>query len=154
MLAGFVVAFFAGAAQAVTVSTTVDTDTGMVRLDFTDLPPYEQIRLQGVTALYWCNCVDSDNPSSLMSGSFTVNGSDLEMKYEAASPPSTNYITYYYLDGYDFTGFESLDWIVTTPSGGGDDVTLMGDRPHLVPEPSKALLCFVGLMALFVLRRS
>jgi len=154
VLAGFVVAFFAGATQAVTVSTTVDTGTGMVRLDFTDLPPYEQIRLQGVTGLYWCGCADPDNPSSLRSTSFTVNGNNLEMKYEGAPPPSTNYIDYYYLDGYVFEGFESVDWIVVTPSGGGDDVMVTGDRPILVPEPSNALLRFVGLMVLSVLRRS
>jgi hypothetical protein len=98
LLASVVVALFAGAMQAATVSTTVDTDTGMVRLDFTNLPPYEQIRLEGLTALYWCNCADLENPSSLSSTSFTVNGSNLEMKYEGRPPPSTNYIAYSYFD--------------------------------------------------------
>jgi hypothetical protein len=151
VLASVVVALFAGAIQAATVSTTVDTDTGMVRLDFTNLPPYEQIRLEGLTALYWCNCADPDNPSSLASTSFTVNGSNLEMKYEGAPPPSRNYITYYYFDDYVLSGFESVDWIVVTPLG-GDDVRLTGERPILVPEPPGSLLRFVGLMALFVLR--
>jgi len=41
LLAFVVVALFAGAMQAATVRATVDTGTGMVRLDFSDLPPYE-----------------------------------------------------------------------------------------------------------------
>jgi hypothetical protein len=109
LLASIVVALFAGAMQAATVRATVDTDTGMVRLDFTNLPPYEQIRLEGLTALYWCNCADLKTPSSWSSTSFTVNGSNLEMKYEGAPPPSTNYILYHSLDGYVFTG--SSRWI-------------------------------------------
>jgi hypothetical protein len=84
---------------AVAVDTTVDLEAQMVRLDFTDLPPYIQIRLEGVTALYWSTGLDGKNPSSLMSSGFTVNGANLEMKYEGAAPPTTNYITYSYLDG-------------------------------------------------------
>jgi len=79
--------------------------------------------------------VDLDNPSSWSSTSFTVNGSNLEMKYEGPPPPSTNYILYHSLDGYVFTWFESVDWIVVTPLD-GDDVIMTGDRPILVSEPS------------------
>lgn len=153
ILAGVIAALFTGTIQAADVRTTVDTGTGMVRLDFSDLPPYEQIRLQGLTALFWCNCVDPDNPSSWSSTSFTVNGSNLEMKYEGPPPPSTNYITYHYFDDYVLSGFESVDWIVVTPLD-GDDVIMTGDRPILVPEPSGALLRLFGLMALYVLRNS
>jgi hypothetical protein len=151
----FLVALFAGAGQAATIQTTVDTNTRMVRLDFTGLLPYEQIRLEGVTALYWCNCVDSLNPSSLMSTSFTVNAQNLEMKYEGGSPPSTNYITYHYLDSYDFAGYETIDWVVVAETSAGD-VRMTAQRPILVPvpEPSTALLCFVGLVLTGMVRRA
>jgi hypothetical protein len=153
MLAVAAVAFFAGAAQAVTVTTSVFTDTQTVRLDFTELPPYEQIRLEAVEALYWCNCVDLKNPSTLEGTGFTVNASNLEMKYEGAPPPSTNYIIYHYLDGYVPTGFESVEWIVVTQSV-GDDLRLTGDRPLFVPEPSTAMLCLIGLVTISVAKRS
>ena len=154
-LAGVVVAFLAGAAQAVTVTTTVDTNARSIVLDFTELPPYEQIRLEGVNALYWCNCVDLDNPSSLLGTGFTVNGDNLEMQYEGAPPPSTNFIDYHYLDGYVLAGFESIDWILVTESAGGE-LRVTGNRPILVlvPEPSTGLLYFVGLSILSVLRSS
>jgi hypothetical protein len=145
----------AAAAEAITVTTIVDESTRMVRLDFTDLPPYEQIRLEAVTALYWCNCIDPNNPSSLRSSSFTVNGGNLEMKYEGVPPPSTNFIEYHYLEGYVFTGYETVDWIVVTESG-GDEQTLTANRPVLapIPEPSTGLLCLIGLAATSVTRRS
>jgi hypothetical protein len=122
----------------VSVATTVDTNTQRVRLDFTGLPPsYEQIRLEGVTALYWCPCLDTDNPSSLKSTGFTVNGSNLEMQYEESSPPSTNYITYKYLDGYDFVDVEPVDWIVVTDLGGGEQ-TITADPPiKIYATPTK-----------------
>ena len=136
-------------AQAFT--TTVDTTAQTVRIDFTGLPAYEQIRLEGVDGLFWCACVDLDNPSSLSSTGFTVNGSNLEMQYEGAPPPSTNFIIYHYLDGYVFTGFEQVDWIVVTQLD-GEEMTLVGDRPLLVPEPlptslSLTALAVVGLLA-------
>jgi hypothetical protein len=153
-----VAVLIAGGAQALTVNTVVDTTAKTVRIEFTDLPDYEQIRLQAVTALFWCNCADPDNPSSLESTSFTVNGSNLEMKYEGAPPPppSTNYILYHYLDGYVYTGDETVDWIVITPLGGGGEVTVTGDRPlfAVIPEPSTSLLCAFGLVAMSAQRRS
>ncbi|MAG32884.1 MAG: hypothetical protein CL908_18560 [Deltaproteobacteria bacterium] len=151
-----VIALFAGTTQAATVTTMVDTATRMVRLDLGELSAYEQIRLEGVMALSWCNCLDSDNPSSLMATGFTVNGSSLEMQYEEAPPPSTNYITYHYLDGYIFSGLESVDWIVVTSSDGGDDEIVTGNRPLFVPvpEPSTGLLCLFGLMVLSAGRNS
>jgi len=80
-----------------------------------------------------------------------VNGSNLEMQYEGAPPPSTNFIIYHYLDGYVFTGFEQVDWIVVTQLD-GEEMTLVGDRPLLVPEPlptslSLTALAVVGLLA-------
>ncbi len=139
---------FVDSAQAVTVETVVDLDTQMVRLDFGDLPPYEQIALEGVTALYWCNCLDGDNPSTLMGTGFTVNGSNLQMQYEGSSPPSTNYITYFYLDGFYFAGFESVDWIVVTELGGGQQ-KITADRPIvLLPEPEVSTGFFCGAIGL------
>lgn len=131
-------------------TTSVDTMTQTVRLDFTDLPAYEQIRLEGVDALVWCACLDPDNPSSLSSSGFTVNGDNLEMQYEGVTPPSTNYIIYHYLDGYVFKGFESVDWVVVS---GEDEMSLTGDRPILepVPEPSAALLSVVAMAMVGVL---
>ena len=150
-----VMALPAGAAQAVTVTTAVDTNARSIVLDFTDLPPYEQIRLEGVEGLYWCNCVDSNNPSSLLGTGFTVNGENLEMQYEGTPPPNTNFVAYHYLDGYVLTGFESLDWILVTELG-GNELRVTGNRPILVlvPEPSTALLGFVALIILSVVRSS
>ena len=138
------------AAQAFT--TTVDTVTRTVRIDLTGLPAYEQIRLEGVDGLFWCACLDLDNPSSLSSTGFTVNGPNLEIQYEGATPPSTNFIVYHYLDGYVFTGFEQVDWAVVTEVGGGE-MRLTGDRPILVPEPSTSLLLLFGLMLMGVRAR-
>jgi hypothetical protein len=146
-----VAVLFTDGAQALEVVTTVDFQTQSVRLDFTDLPPYQQIRLEGVTELFWCNCVDPDNPSSIGSTGFTVNGTNLEMKYEGAPPPSANYIDYYYLDESTFVGFESLDWIVISSAEG--DLTVTGDQPFFVTEPSMPLLRIVGLMTLPVISR-
>jgi hypothetical protein len=135
-----------GPATAQAFTTTVDTAARTVRIDFTGLPAYEQIRLEGVTGLFWCACLDLGNPSSLSSTGFTVNGANLEMQYEGAPPPSTNFITYHYLDGYAFTGVEQVDWVVVAEVGGGE-TRLTGDRPMLmvVPEPSTALLFLFGL---------
>ena len=137
---------FIGPTTAQAFTMTVDTTAQTVRIDFTGLPAYEQIRLEGVDGLFWCACLDLDNPSSLSSTGFTVNGSNLEMQYEGAPPPSTNFITYHYLDGYVFTGFEQVDWVVVAEVAGGE-TTLTGDRPMLmvVPEPSTALLFLFGL---------
>jgi hypothetical protein len=151
-----IVALFADGAQALAVSTVVDTDAQTVTLNFTDLPAYEQIRLENVTALSWLGCSVTTCPSSPSSDEFIVNGSNLEMNYDGGGDTPTNYITYHYLDGYIFTGFESVDWIVLTPLGGGDDVMVTGNRPLfvLVPEPSTALLCAFGLVAMSAQRRS
>jgi hypothetical protein len=151
-----IVALFADGAQALAVSTVVDTDAQTVTLNFTDLPAYEQIRLENVTALSWCNCADPDNPSSPSSDEFTVNGSNLEMNYDGGGDTPTNYITYHYLDGYVYTGDETVDWIVITPLGGGGEVTVTGDRPlfAVIPEPSTSLLCAFGLVAMSAQRRS
>ena len=150
-----VAVLFTGVARALEGTTTVDLQTQSVRLDFTDLPPYQQIRLEGVMALFWCNCLDLDNPSSIGSTGFTVNGTNLEMQYEGPTPPSTNFITYHYLDGYDLSGFESLDWILVSEEG-GDELPVPGDRPILVPlpEPTASLLHFVGLSTVCLLTRS
>jgi hypothetical protein len=137
-------------AQAFT--TTVDTVAQTVRVDFTGLPAYEQIRLEGVTGLFWCACIDLDNPSSMSSTGFTVNGSNLEMQYEGAPPPSTNFITYHYLDGYVFTGFEQVDWVVITQLD-GEEMTLVGDRPLFVPEPSTTSLSLTALVVVGLLVR-
>jgi hypothetical protein len=90
-----------------------------------------------------------------MGTGFTVNGSNLEMKYEGSPPPSTNFISYHYLDGYVFTGFESVDWILVTELGGGAEVRLTGDRPIIVPvpEPSTGSLCLVGLTTMCLTRK-
>jgi len=145
--------FAATGAKAITVDTMVDEATGMVRLDFTELPPYEQIGLEGVTALYWCNCVDLENPSSPRGTGFTANAGNLEMQYEGAPPPSTTYIEYFLLDGYVLTGFELVDWIVVTQTD-GEEIVLTAHRPLLepVPEPSSALLGLASLATLCLVR--
>jgi hypothetical protein len=148
-----VVLLSSSGALALEVSTTVDPETQMVRVDFTNLPPYEQIRLEGTTSLFWCNCADNDNPSSLMSTGFTVSGDTLEVHYEGVPPPSANYITYFYLDGPIFSGLEMIDWIVVTPSSEGD-LVVTGDRPLFVPEPSLPLLVLAGMLGLLVIARS
>ena len=135
---------------ALALTTSVDPIAQTVRVEFTDLPAYEQIRLEGVDGLFWCACLDTDNPSSLSSTGFTVNGGNLEMQYEGAVPPSTNYILYHYLDGYVFKGFESVEWVVVS---GEDEMWLTGDRPilELVPEPSAAWLSAIALVVVGVL---
>jgi len=146
-LVGVAVALFASAAQAITVTTTVDTETQTVMVDFTELPPYVQIRLEGAHALFWCNCLDLDNPSSMLSTGFTVNGENLEMQYEGPAPPSSNFIDYHYLDGFVLSGFEEVEWVKLTLAN-EDELVLWADRPLLVPipEPSVGLLCFAGLI--------
>jgi hypothetical protein len=128
-------------------TTSVDTDTQTVRVDFTGLPDYTQIRLEGVDALFWSQ---GFAPSSLLSSAFTVNGGNLEMQYEGPTPPSTNYILYYYLDGYVFKGFESVEWVVVS---GEDEISLTGDRPIFepVPEPSATSLSAIALAVVGVL---
>jgi hypothetical protein len=135
---------------AFALTTTVDTTTQTVRVDFTGLPDYEQIRLEGVDGLSWCSGGGCDNPSSLSSTSFNANGANLEMNYEGVAPPSTNYILYYYLDGYVFKGFESVDWVVVS---GEDEILLTGDRPILepVPEPSATSLSAIAVAVVGVL---
>ncbi len=123
-----------GAAYAVTVMTTVDTSAHTVRLDFTDLPPYTQIRLNGVSALYWCNCLDNDNPSSMLSSGFIKQPPNaLEMQYEGPTPPSTNFIVYHYIHGSAFVGVESVEWIKVSLADEGD-LDLVGDRPIIFPD--------------------
>jgi hypothetical protein len=132
-------------------TTSVDTAAQTVRVEFTGLPAYEQIRLEGVDGLFWCACLDPDNPSSLSSTGFTVNGDNLEMQYEGSTPPpSTNYIIYHYLDGYVFKGFESVEWVVVS---GADEISLTGERPILepVPEPSSTSLSAIALAVVGVL---
>jgi hypothetical protein len=134
-------------------ATIVDTTAQTVRVDFAGLTAYEQIRLEGVDGLFWCACLDPDNPSSLSSTGFTVNGGNLEMQYEGSTPPpSTNYITYHYLDGYAFTGYEPVEWVLVS---GADETRLTGNRPVLVlvPEPSTAMLWLVGLALMSPTRR-
>jgi hypothetical protein len=82
---GLVAVLFVGPTTASALTTSVDTTTQTVRVDFTGLPPYEQIRLEGVDGLFWCACLDLDNPSSFASTGFTVNGANLEMQYEGAA---------------------------------------------------------------------
>jgi hypothetical protein len=141
-----------GPGLAFAFTTMVDEMTRTVRVDFTDLPPYEQIRLEGVEGLFWCPCNDPDNPSSLASSGFNPNGTDLEMQYEGVAPPSTNYIEYTYLDEYAFNGFESVDWVLVTELG-GNELVLTGDRPiiEFVPEPTTASLSSLALAAVAVL---
>ncbi len=149
----FCASLFAGTANSATVDTHVDPTTRTVRLDFADLEPYEQIRLEGVTALDWCNCVDLNNPSSSGFTGFTVNGPNLEMQYEGSAPDATNSITYRYLAGFEFVGFENVEWIVISELAAGE-VSLVGNRPILtsVPEPSTGLLCALGLAGLAIRR--
>jgi hypothetical protein len=141
------IALLVCSAQAAAVEVVVDIVARTVQLDFANLPPYELIRLQGVTALDWCACLDPNNPSSMGSTGFTVNADNLEMQYEGAMPPSTNFIDYAYLDGYELVGFELVDWIVVTELS-GDEVRLIADRPIFVPEPrlGTGLLCAFGLV--------
>jgi hypothetical protein len=131
-------------------ATIVDTTAQTVRVDFAGLTAYEQIRLEGVDGLFWCACLDTDNPSSLSSTGFTVNGGNLEMQYEGAAPPSTNYILYHYLDGYVFTGYESVEWVMVS---GADEIRMTGDRPIFepVPEPSATSLSAIALAVVGVL---
>jgi hypothetical protein len=136
---------------ALALTTSVDTIAQTVRVDFTDLPEYEQIRLEGVDGLCWLQSLGCDNPSSLSFTGFTANADNLEMQYEsAAPPPSTNYIIYHYLDGYVFKGFESVDWVVVSGAG---ETRLTGDRPILeaVPEPSATWLSAIALVVVGVL---
>jgi hypothetical protein len=152
LIFALVAALFLGPTTGFAFTTSVDTDTQTVRVDFTGLPDYTQIRLEGVDGLFWCGCLDSDNPSSLLSSGFTVNSGNLEMQYEGPTPSSTNYIIYHYLDGYDFKGFESVDWVMVA---GADETRLTGNRPVLVPvpEPSTATLWLVGLALMSPTRR-
>jgi hypothetical protein len=140
----FVAVLLSGPTAALALTTMVDEAARRVRVEFTGLPPYEQIRLEGVTGLFSCFCNDPDNPSSLSFTEFTVPPGDLEMKYEGGAP-STNYIEYSYLEEYEFMGFESVDWVVVTEVG-GDEIVMTGDRPVMrVPEPSPDLLSMVAL---------
>ena len=150
LIFALVAALFLGPTTGFAFSTSVYTDTQTVRVEFTDLPAYEQITLEGVDGLSWCSGGGCDNPSSLLSTGFTVNGGNLEMQYEGAVPPSTNYILYHYLDGYVFKGFESVEWVVVS---GEDEMWLTGDRPilELVPEPSAAWLSAIALVVVGVL---
>jgi hypothetical protein len=153
LICALVAVLFLGPTMGFAFTTSVDTDTQMVRVDFTGLPDYTQIRLEGVDGLFWCACLDSNNPSSLSSTGFTVNGGNLEMQYEGSTPPpSTNYITYHYLDGYAFTGYEPVEWVLVS---GADETRLTGKRPVLVlvPEPSTATLWLVGLALMGSTRR-
>jgi hypothetical protein len=152
LMFALVAALFVSPTTGFAFTTSVDTDTQTVRVDFTGLPDYMQIRLEGVDGLSWCSGGGCDNPSSLSSTGFTVNGDNLEMQYESATPPSSNYITYHYLDGYVFKGFESVEWVLVSGTG---DTRLTGNRPVLVPvpEPSTATLWLVGLALMGLTRR-
>lgn len=155
LMFAIVAALFLGPTTGFAFTTSVDTNLQMVRVDFTDLPDYTQIRLEGVDGLFWCACLDSKNPSSLASSGFNPNGGNLEMNYEGVAPPNTNYITYHYLDGYVFTGYESVEWVVVEAVGSGE-VSMTGNRPVLVPvpEPSTATLWLVGLALMGLKRQS
>jgi hypothetical protein len=151
LIFALVAALFLGPTTGFAFTTSVDTDTQTVRVDFTGLPDYTQIRLEGVDGLCWLQSLGCDNPSSLSFTGFTANADNLEMQYEsAAPPPSTNYIIYHYLDGYVFKGFESVDWVVVSGAG---ETRLTGDRPILeaVPEPSATWLSAIALVVVGVL---
>jgi hypothetical protein len=154
LIFALVAALFLGPTTGFAFTTSVDTDTQTVRVDFTGLPDYTQIRLEGVDGLSWCSGGGCDNPSSLSSTSFNANGANLEMNYEGVAPPSTNYIIYHYLDGYVFTGYQSVEWVSVEAVGAGE-MRLTGNRPVLVlvPEPSTATLWFVGLALMGLTRR-
>jgi hypothetical protein len=64
---------------------------------------------------------------------FTVTGSNLEMQYEESPPPIDNHITYHYIPGYTFVGFESVEWIRLTLAN-EDEVEFFGNRPILLPD--------------------
>ncbi len=149
MLVAVTVAVLAGAApsSAVLVTTTVDPVARSVTINFVDLPPYEQIHLDGVLALDACQCNDPRNPSSKELTGSSWGAGRLEMEYKrVAPPPAANFILYHYLDGYVFDGFEQAEWLQVTPRN-GDGFMLTGDRPVFVPVPevSTALLIGVGL---------
>jgi hypothetical protein len=113
-------------------TTEVNETTRRVTVYLDGLPPdYVQIELQGVVGLIWCPCLDDDNPRSMASTGFTVNGIDLEMQYEGGQPrPTDNFIEYTYDAGYTFTGFNTEEWVLIKTEE--DEVPLMGPMPILI----------------------
>lgn len=142
--------------QAVAFTTTVDPTRRIVRVAFEGLPTYQEIRLEGVTALSWCDCPDPGNPRSRRASGFIVDGTNLEMQYLGPLlAPRDNVIRYQYLEGFTFAGFEQVDWAVISRTNGFEQ-RLTGSRPILlaIPEPASAMLCGFGLAWLGMTRRS
>jgi len=147
----------APSAQAATMNTQVNTVDRKVTVDFTDLLPYTQISLTGVTGIYFRSGQDPLNPTWLgTNGAFKVNGDVLEITYEGALGPSPNTITYHYRDGYEFVAFEpDTPWVEITLET-EDKQTLTGDWPRVqlasAPEPPTAMLLLGGLAVLALIR--
>ena len=141
--------------QAFAFTTNVDPTTRTIRIVFEGLPTYQQIRLEGVTALSWCDCPDPGNPTSRRSSGFAVDGADLEMQYLGPLlAPRNNFVRYRYLEGFALAGFEQVDWAVIGRTNGFEQ-RLTGQRPILIaiPEPGSAMLSALGLAWLGMTRR-
>ena len=137
----------ASTAQAVEFTVAVDDSIQRVRVEWTGLQPYEQIELAGIGEfLFWCLCVDNENPRSLGSTGFSVNGLDLQIQYEGQPPPADNFIEYWYEDAY-FIGFIDAEWVKVTFVD-GEETSVTAPRPVIVPEPPIASGLVVGAAAL------